>query len=111
MANQIFFFQIKRTPWMAQFMAQLSFFRPITEPHRVKSDRDFLYQLVNTTSTVAISIALLVWLVKQTYIPAKKIRVAKGPAKYKIRPIQPKRIWEQLQNAGSLGHAVMRADV
>ena len=84
----------------------------LVETRRVKSDRDFLYQVVNITSTVAISIALLVWLIlQQTYIPATKIRFAKGPAKCKIRPIQPKRIWEQLQNAGSLGHAVMRAHV
>ena len=34
--------------------AQLSFFRPIREPHSVKSDRDPLYQVVNTTSSVAI---------------------------------------------------------
>ena len=33
---------------------QLSFFRPIREPHTMKSDRDFLYQVINTTSTVAI---------------------------------------------------------
>ena len=90
---------------------KFSFFHPITEPHRVKSNCEFLYQVVNTTSTVAISIALLVLPGKQTYIPAKKIWVAKGPAKYKIRPIEPKRIWEQLQNAGSVGHAVMRANL
>ena len=33
---------------------QLSLFRPIREPHTVKSDRDSLYQVINTTSTVAI---------------------------------------------------------
>ena len=33
---------------------QLSFFRPIREPHTMKSDRDSLYQLINTTSMIAI---------------------------------------------------------
>ena len=33
---------------------QLSFFRPIREPHTMKSDRDSLYQVIDTTSTVAI---------------------------------------------------------
>ena len=71
---------------------QLSFFRPIREPHTMKSDRDSLYQVINATSTVAIffSIALHVWLAKQTY-HAAKIWVAKGPAKCKIRPFLPRR--------------------
>ena len=71
---------------------RLSFFRPIREPHTMKSDRDFLYQVINTTSTVAIffPIALLVWLAKQTY-HAAKIWVAKGPARCKIQPILPRR--------------------
>ena len=33
---------------------QLSFLRPIREPHTMKSDRDSLYQLINATSTAAI---------------------------------------------------------
>ena len=68
--------------------SQLYFFRPIREPHTMKSDRDSLYQLRNATSTVAIffSIALLVWLAKQTY-HAAKIWVAKGPARFKIQKI------------------------
>ena len=33
---------------------QLSFFRPIREPHTMKSDRDSLYQVIDTTSMVAI---------------------------------------------------------
>ena len=33
---------------------QLSFFRPIREPHTMQSDRDSLYQVINTTSMIAI---------------------------------------------------------
>ena len=35
--------------------SQLYFFRPIREPHTMKSDRDSLYQVRNATSTVALS--------------------------------------------------------
>ena len=69
---------------------QLSFFRPIRDT--IKSDRDSLYQGINTTSTIAMffSIVRLVWLAKQTY-HAAKIWVAKEPARCKIQPILPRR--------------------
>ena len=64
---------------------QLSFFRPIREPHTVKSDPS--YQEVNTTSTVAI---LFLSLSLSGSYPAMKIWVAKGPAKSKVRQIHRK---------------------
>ena len=72
---------------------QLSFFRPIREPHTMTSDRDSLYQVINTTSTVAIfflSLSLSGSQNSQTY-HAVKIWVAKGPARCKIQPILPRR--------------------
>ena len=69
---------------------QLSFFRPIREPHTMKSDRDSLYQWVDTTSTVAIfflSLSLSGSQNTNRHTMLRKFGFAKGPARCKIQPI------------------------
>ena len=60
---------------------QLSFFRPIREPHTVRPDRDSSYQLINTTSTVAIFFYRSPCLAHKTDIPCGENLGRKGTRK------------------------------